>query len=220
MDPEHSHAHVCVFAKPARPGVAKTRLAGSVGAERAAALAGAFFQDTWTAMRALPGVHPIAAVSEMDDAFETLCSPEHIWLQGDGDLGQRIERVMQRALRSLPLAIAIGADTPGLPLRLIAEARDALRDFDAVLGPTEDGGFYLLGLRSCPSTLLHGLPWSQPHTFDETQQRLSERGLRCAVLSPWFDIDRPQDLAKLAALLDAGQLLAPHTKRLLNSRGR
>lgn len=70
-----------------------------------------------------------------------------IWLQGEGDLGARLERILSCALKSSLFAIAIGGDTPGLPSDLFEQARAALHVADAVIGPSEDGGFYLLGMR-------------------------------------------------------------------------
>ncbi len=136
-------------------------------------------------------------------------------MQGEGDLGARIERVLRNALQLASLAIAIGADAPALPARLLEAARDALGRADAVIGPADDGGFYLLGLRTCPVRLLAGLPWSAPDTFARTTERLRERGLRVEVLERWFDVDRPEDLDRLRALIQRGDIHAPSTARLL-----
>ncbi len=206
---------VCVFAKPPRAGGVKTRLASALGDEQAAALAGAFFEDTWAAAGALPWAAPVLATTEPHAAEWALANVAPAWPQGGGDLGDRLERVLRRALRATPAALAIGSDTPGLPPRLLSEARLALRSADAVLGPCEDGGFYLLGLRRCPEGLLRDLPWSASDTFVRTLARLRERGLSTAVLSPWFDVDRPADLARLAALIARGELHAPGTARAL-----
>ncbi len=88
------------------------------------------------------------------------------------------------------------------------------------LGPCEDGGFYLIGLRRCPGGLLRDLPWSGPDTFLRTLARLRGRGLSTAVLSPWFDEDRPADLACLHALIARGELHAPRSARALEALDR
>jgi glycosyltransferase A (GT-A) superfamily protein (DUF2064 family) len=98
---------------------------------------------------------------------------------------------------------------------LLEAGRDALGRADAVIGPADDGGFYLLGLRTCPERLLAGLPWSAPDTFARTIERLRERGLRVEVLERWFDVDRPEDLDRLRALIQRGEIHAPSTARLL-----
>jgi rSAM/selenodomain-associated transferase 1 len=207
-------ATICVFAKPPRPGVAKTRLASALGDVRAAALARAFFEDTWSAASSLPWATPVLATTE-PDASEWAGAAAPIWAQGRGDLGDRLARILRRALRGTPAALAIGTDTPGISATLLEQARAALREADAVLGPCDDGGFYLLGLRRCPPGLLSDLPWSAPETFARTLARLRERNLRTEVIARWFDVDRPPDLARLQGLVAAGELRAPRTAKAL-----
>jgi rSAM/selenodomain-associated transferase 1 len=205
---------VCVFAKPSRPGLVKTRLAPRVGAEGAARLARAFLEDTWRALGALRWARRILATTEIDGS-EPVVRGGQVWLQGTGDLGDRLARVLRRALRSSAGAIALGSDSPGLPRMLLEQARAQLRSHDAVLGPCADGGFYLLGLSRCPPGLLRGLRWSAPDTFERTRARLEERGLTTAVLPPWFDVDRPGDLARLSRLISRRAVTAPRTARVL-----
>jgi rSAM/selenodomain-associated transferase 1 len=200
---------ICIFAKPPVAGRVKTRLAAALGPERAAELARAFLDDTISAVRALPWAQPALATTEIVESDLPLL------LQGEGDLGERIERVLRAALQVAPSAIAIGADAPALPRRFLEAARAALDRADAVVGPAEDGGFYLLGLRLCPEGLLAGLPWSASETFTRTVERLWARGLRVEVLERWFDVDRPEDLERLRALLRSGEIDAPRTARLL-----
>jgi glycosyltransferase A (GT-A) superfamily protein (DUF2064 family) len=131
---------ICIFAKPPVAGGVKTRLASALGPEIAAELARAFLDDTMAAVRALGWARVAVASTAPHEGVETL-------LQGEGDLGARIERVLRAALADAPFAIAIGADAPALPRRLLEAARDVLQRADEVLGPADDGGFYLLGLR-------------------------------------------------------------------------
>jgi len=209
---------LCVFAKPPRPGQVKTRLAGAIGDEAAVALAEAFLRDTWDCARALPGAVPVLATTAARGALPAL-APGATWLQGPGDLGARLGRVMRRALRGKRPVIVIGADSPGLPPSLITGAAKALSRSDAVLGPADDGGFYLIGLRRCPAGLLTGLPWSTRDTSRQTLARLRSRRLSVTVLAPWFDVDRADDLRRLSAMITAGEVNAPHTARALAARG-
>ncbi|MCX5745873.1 MAG: TIGR04283 family arsenosugar biosynthesis glycosyltransferase [Proteobacteria bacterium] len=208
---------VCIFAKPPVPGQVKTRLAPAVGTQGAAALARAFLVDTCAMVRALPWARPIVATTGAFDAALTAELALPAWPQGDGDLGARLERILRRALAEHPAALAIGADSPGLPSRLLDDARAALADVDAAIGPTDDGGFYVLALRRCPEGLLDELPWSRPDTFARTLDRLRARGLTVRVLAPWFDVDRPADLARLRDLLERGAIVAPATQRWLGA---
>jgi rSAM/selenodomain-associated transferase 1 len=200
---------ICIFAKPPVAGRVKTRLAAALGAERAAALARAFLDDTIATVRALPWAQVALA------STEPVSGDVPVLLQGEGDLGERIERVLRAALELAPPAIAIGADAPALPPRLLKAARAALSRADAVIGPADDGGFYLLGLRACPEGLLADLPWSAPDTFVRTVVRLRAHGLRLEVLEPWFDVDRPEDLDRLRELIRNSEIVAPSTARLL-----
>lgn len=212
----YRQGHICVFAKPPRPGMVKTRLAAAVGKLGASQLANAFLRDTWDGVSALPWARSILATTEDPLKRIDLFSEMEIWLQGDGDLGQRIERVLQRALRFGPFAMAIGADTPGLPRRLFEQARTALDKADAVLGPCDDGGFYLVGLTGCPRGLFRDLPWSADDTFARTHARLCERGLSVEVIETWFDVDQLEDLHRLRRLIDHGDIIAPATTRVVS----
>jgi uncharacterized protein len=212
--PETARGRICVFAKTPEAGGVKTRLGLTDAA--AASLATAFFQDTWAQLAALSWARPVAALNGEPSALGGAPGGE-VWEQGDGDLGARLERVLHRALNDGPWAIALGADTPGLPAQRLEEARDALRTFDAVLGPSEDGGFYLLGLSRCPEGLLNSLPWSEPDTFVSTHQRLQQLGLEVAVLPKWFDLDRPDDLQRFKRMLERGEVIAPRSQRALEA---
>lgn len=206
---------VCVFLKPPIAGKVKTRLVPAVGAEGAAALAEAFFRDTWNCVEALSWAIPIVASTDSLSP-KILPRPEtQVWLQGGGDLGARIERILRRALTQSPFAMALGADSPGIPRSFLEHAHEALRSADAVLGPCDDGGFYLLGVRECPPGLLTGIPWSQSTTFAHTLDRLNQLGMKSTVLDPWYDIDCPQDLDRLRGDVEKGAIAAPHTASAL-----
>ncbi len=208
---------ICVFAKPPVAGSAKTRLASKIGATPAAAFAQAFLQDTWATVSALPWARVILATT--DNRFRDFClrSTAEIWLQGEGDLGQRIERVVKRGLAKVDTVIAVGADTPGLPPRLLEQAREELTLKDAVLGPCDDGGFYLIGLRRCPEGLFEGLPWSSPDTFAAMKARLESVGMSIGMLDRWFDVDEVEDLDRLRSEISQGHIDAPATKALLTA---
>ncbi len=207
---------ICVFAKPPVAGRVKTRLIPRLGSGGAAELAAAFLQDTWASVSALPWAKTVLASTE-GGLHDCLPGPMEIWIQGQGDLGARLANIFQRALRDHPYAIAIGADSPGLPVWFLEQARDALTRADAVIGPCKDGGFYLLGLRSCPADVLSGISWSAPTTCAETIAKLKATGLTVHILDSWFDVDTAEDLAKLHSLISANQIEAPRTKDFLEA---
>jgi uncharacterized protein len=204
------HVALCVFAKPPRAGEVKTRLAPALGDEGAARLARAFLLDTWALVTHVPWGSPVLA-SPGPWPEGILPAPVEVWPQGEGDLGARMERVLRRALERYPAAIVLGADSPGLSLAQLDSAREKLAHADAVFGPSEDGGFYLLALRRLPEGAFVELPWSQSHTLERTEARLVSLGLTVARVAPFFDVDVPEDLARLEAELVSGRLHAPAT---------
>ncbi len=206
-------AVVCIFAKPPQPDLVKTRLIPALGAERAAELAEAFLQDTVALVRTLPWAECIIAATER---FErSYFRPEEIWLQSEGDLGERLEKILRLALKRRTAVLAIGADSPGLPAAFLEDARKALRESDAVLGPSADGGFYLIGLKDCPAGVLGGIQWSHSSTLAETAARLEQYGLKTTRIGEWFDVDTPADLERLRRSLQKDPLAASKTAALL-----
>jgi 2-phospho-L-lactate guanylyltransferase (CobY/MobA/RfbA family) len=178
-------------------------------------LAEAFFRDTWSCVGSLSWALPVVATTDAIDPDIIPRTETQVWLQGGGELDARIERILRRALMEAPFAIALGADSPGIPREYLDRAHEALQSADAVLGPCEDGGFYLLGVRQCPLGMLSGIPWSQSTTFARTLDRLNELGLKSTILDPWYDIDRPEDLDRLRSDVAGGAITAPNTARVL-----
>lgn len=208
-------AIVCVFAKPPVAGKVKTRLIPAVGPERAAELAEAFLQDTLDSLGMPKWAEVIIAAT--GPFHRPYLHTYRVWIQPEGTLDHRIEAILRCALREAPLAIAIGADSPGLPGNTLEEARRLLNSQDAVLGPTTDGGFYLLGVKDCPEGFLAGIEWSRPTTMRDTIHRLRSRGLSLSLMSEWFDIDTPHDLSRLEDLLAQGLVTCTHTRVILEN---
>ena len=210
-----SRGCVCVFAKPPRPGTVKTRLVSVLGDDGAAALAHAFLLDTWSTTTRMAGVDVVLAATEVEAPEWRPLRATAVWPQGAGTLGDRLERVLRRALETHPFAIVIGTDVPGLPLSRLDDACAALRTADAVLGPADDGGFYLIGVSACPHGLLDTVPWSASDTCTRTLERLRQHHLATTVIAPWFDVDEPADLDTLRRRIRDGTIHAPETARIL-----
>lgn len=204
---------VCIFAKPPVAGAVKTRLIPAVGAERAAELAEAFLQDTLAVVRKFGWVEPVIAATA-PFAREYLHG-HPMWIQPGGDLGVRLEAILRRALLEHQMAFALGADSPGLPVNCLEQARNHLASYDAVLGPSTDGGFYLIGVKHCPPGLLNGIEWSKPTTMQQTISRLRQKGLSVVLLPQWFDVDTVVELARLECLLEERTIDCPHTQAVL-----
>jgi glycosyltransferase A (GT-A) superfamily protein (DUF2064 family) len=119
--------------------------------------------------------------------------------QGGGNLGAR----MARALAPLcdAGAVLIGTDTPSLPSRLLAQNVALLRRTRVVLGPSLDGGYYLVGVRGPLSDILRGIRWGGAQVLAETIRRLKRMRIPYALGPSWYDVDRWSDLMLLAAHL-------------------
>jgi glycosyltransferase A (GT-A) superfamily protein (DUF2064 family) len=115
-------------------------------------------------------------------------------------------------------ALLIGCDSPALPTEFLDRAVRLAGDpaTDLVLGPSEDGGYYLIGARSPRPELFADIPWSTGQVLEATERRARGLGLRIGWLPPWFDVDTAGDLDRLqAALAGAPAAAAPQTRRAL-----
>jgi glycosyltransferase A (GT-A) superfamily protein (DUF2064 family) len=171
--------------------------------------------DVWSVVQSVPGLVGVLAAAE-SGSFGIDVPGERIWLQEPGDLGSRIENILRKGLQVARAAIALGADSPLLGANHLNEAMACLEENDAVLGPAADGGFYLLGVRDCPSGLLAGVPWSSGETCKETERRLRMHGMRVGLIGSLVDIDTLAELEMLRSHLESmPREIAPHTRKLL-----
>jgi rSAM/selenodomain-associated transferase 1 len=192
-----NRAILCIFAKPPVPGKVKTRLIPYLSAREAADMAGAFLEDVASTCRKIPDTQTVIAT--LGDWPSDIPSPKdlEIWQQQGKDLGKRMESIFIRGLQQAPIILALGADAPLISIGILEDALGKLKENDALIGPSEDGGYYLLGFTRLQAGLLDNLPWSQPHTRQATEQRLTARGYTFAQTSMLFDIDTPEDLKRL-----------------------
>jgi 2-phospho-L-lactate guanylyltransferase (CobY/MobA/RfbA family) len=167
--------------------------------------------DTWSTVNLCPGVRPFLA-STQRGGFPISIAPEDIWLQGEGDLGERIERVVNRGFLQAPTVMAVGADSPALTPAHIIAALDALQTTDSVVGPSSDGGFYLFALRRMRAGLFSSLPWSSSKTLEALKERIEKCSLSLAELEPLFDVDTLNDLLTLESHLRTHPCAAPATR--------
>ena len=127
--------------------------------------------------------------------------------QRGADLGARMSRLLSDLLaEGYAGAIAVGTDTPTLPTAYLVEACEALRSgaADVVLGPSEDGGYYLIGLGAPAPELFVDMPWSTATVYAETLARARAGGRRISRLADWFDVDRVPDLVRLGRAPERG----------------
>jgi rSAM/selenodomain-associated transferase 1 len=192
---------LAILAKAPVPGAVKTRLIPALGADGAAALHARLIERTIeTACTAATGPVTLWVTPAPPDAYFTALAsrfPIGLAVQPDGDLGARMLSACQAAAAP---TIVIGTDCPALTTSQLREAADALRaGSDVVVIPAEDGGYVLIGSRQPQPALFDGMTWGIKTVMAETRQRLTQRGLTWRELPSLWDLDRPEDLARLRA---------------------
>jgi uncharacterized protein len=215
---------VAIMAKAPRPGAVKTRLCPPLLAAEAAALYRCFLLDKIAAVQALSGVRPMVAYTpdEAQAEFAVLAPDFALVPQRGPDLGARLHTTLASLLAAgHPGAIAVDSDTPTLPREFLQQAVDCLTGPgpDVVLGPTEDGGYYLIGVRAANRALFDDMPWSTSAVLEITLRRAAAAGLQTVCTPAWFDVDTPDDLRRLRTVLDGGRSAAEagETARFLTS---
>jgi rSAM/selenodomain-associated transferase 1 len=187
------------------PGVraVNTRVLAAGGVTLAPRLYDCFLRDRLDALATLGGIERMIAFTPVGAATQmTQLAPAGFTLvaQRGPDLGARLHNLLTDLLRAgHPGAIAVDSDSPTLPMYYVADAAQALvrREVDVVLGPCDDGGYYLIGVRApCPE-LFEAMPWSTERVLSLTLERARRLGLRIYLLPAWFDVDTEADLRRL-----------------------
>jgi uncharacterized protein len=188
-----------IFAKSPVPGQVKTRLISGIGRRRATSL----YQDLLT--------------RTLNTARKAGFSEIHVWVNGDvghryftrlknrhyvklyhqkgKDLGQRMFNAFDTVLRKYPYAVLIGSDCPSLSSSDLQLATEYLENkSDVVLGPADDGGYYLIGLRKNNPRLFSGIGWGKEKVFTDTCSHINDLNWDIRLLSRRWDVDRTTDL--------------------------
>jgi hypothetical protein len=191
-----------VAAKAPRAGLVKTRLARAIGDVAAVALYRAFLGDL--AARFARAPFPVGWYVAPEDAWDELASlvgrptpTGPVLFQGAGDWTAR-QRALFRdaARRGEARTVLVASDSPQLPLDVVAAAFDLLDRHEVVLGPTDDGGYYLIGMRGWRDVLA-GVRMSTATVLDEILARAASAGLSVGLVEPTFDVDEAADLDAL-----------------------
>ncbi|MEP0794687.1 TIGR04282 family arsenosugar biosynthesis glycosyltransferase [Trichocoleus sp. DQ-A3] len=194
-----------VFTRYPEPGKAKTRLIPVLGEDGASNLHRQMTEHTLSQARELQSDRATRVEVYFTGGDQQLMED---WLgadiiyqpQGEGDLGQRMKSAFQTAFAAGIEGVAIvGTDCPGLDAKIMAQAFEQLNGHDLVLGPAMDGGYYLIGLRWVIPELFAGINWGTSEVREKTVAIAISLGLAVAYLPPLFDVDRPEDLAKVTS---------------------
>ena len=178
-----------IFARLPVPGQVKTRLIPALGEEGAARLYARLLAQTVEVARESGLDFELRVTGGQVAAFHQLFGADVAVVdQGEGDLGEKMGRVDAPAL-------LVGSDCPGVTAPLLRAAADALEDRRVVLGPANDGGYYLIGFREPVPYLFDDMAWSTPSVLPTTLARLAQRGIGPAILPELADIDTAEDFA-------------------------
>lgn len=215
LDPDRDG--LIAFAKAPRPGRVKTRLGSVIGEEEAARLYRAFLADS---LRAYAGLDVGLRIYVVPPAsgFPTELVPAGASLHeqvGEG-LGPRMQRAFEETFEDgHRRAVIVGTDHPSLPSAHLRAAYAGLRrDGRVVIGPSRDGGYYLLGMRRTYPEVFGG-PYSHSEVFRQALERTVRAGALPVILPAWYDVDGAEQLARLRKDLEAEPHRAPRTRALL-----
>lgn len=209
-----------VFAKVPQPGRVKTRLTSVLSKEEAASLYEAFLRDA------------LAQYQEMEKVVRLYMSPSGTPLpddlvpsgvevfeqRGEGLGARMMHAFLESFAAGFERLVIIGTDHPTLPTAFIEQAFEALSDPMSIsIGPSEDGGYYLLGMNDYYPQLFRGFTYSHDEVFAQTLERIGDTGAKVSVLPLWYDVDTPDLLSKLIKDLQDPGIHAKNTRRVLAS---
>ncbi len=194
-----------MFAKFWAPGQVKTRLAASIGAVQAAHLHHAFVETLLERFRHAGDRRSVVFTpADRGREFAALAGDDwELAAQAEGDLGERMQAWFDGAFAAgAERAVLIGSDSPTLPASLIESAFELLGHQSVVLGPADDGGYYLVGAARQTPPIFERMAWSQPSLWSETVARLEALQWSYAALPCWYDVDDSDSLERLRAELE------------------
>ena len=199
-------ACIIVFVKNPVPGQVKTRLIPHLSPEQAASLYQAFLVDWCNALSAISAARRVIAYTPPKDlsALQTLIGGDSVYIPQQGaTLGERLIAAARWAYdQGYAKFLFVGSDSPTLPIQYIERAFDLLESRDVVIGPSVDGGYYLIGFSKHGASLLiptifEEITWSTDVVFRQTLGKIQTINVRLGLLPPWYDVDTPAGLQLL-----------------------
>jgi rSAM/selenodomain-associated transferase 1 len=188
---------VGVFAKEPVAGRVKTRLCPPLTPAQAAQLYRISLLETVSVMSDA-GFDPVVFYTGDEAFFRRTFPRTRLVPQGEGNLGERMERALELLLGECAAAVLIGSDSPDLPPSHVKEAFAALAEADFVTAPSRDGGYVLVGERRHHPELFRNIPWSTDAVLETTRRRAVEESVNYGEVGGWDDVD---DLVSLTRLL-------------------
>ena len=194
-----------VFAKYWRPGEVKSRLAADIGPDAAATLYRSFVTTLLDRLsgagdRRVLAYSPADQLAEFQNLLRALNRHQDWSLepQSSADLGRRMSQFFDDAFSAgASRVVLLGSDSPNLPIDLVDQAFAELDNVPVVLGPTTDGGYYLVGASGSTPPIFTDVAWSTSSVWRQTTQRLVARSIPYHTLPEWYDVDHLADLRRL-----------------------
>jgi uncharacterized protein len=217
-----SDTALMIMTRYPQKGQVKTRLARQIGDEATLQIYQAFLSDLatrfsktaydlyWVYTPAIPDFHAALSTLLAPTSLPGRSFPQ----QGEGLGARLLDAFRTISAQDYQAGILIGSDNPHIAKETILQAREALKDADVVLGPAEDGGYYLIAMCR-PYDLFTDIPMSTDAVLRLTIQKAQDQNLRVHLLNPLFDIDEQADLLRLVRLLEEEPTLAPATAACL-----
>lgn len=191
---------IIIMAKVPISGNVKTRLQDVISPEKCAELAAAFLKDTVNKAKSVCKNTIIAFFPPSEKAELAKILPDEKIIEQTGEnLGERMFNAFEFAFSQKSDAVVmLGTDSPTFPADFIEQAFEFLElETDAVLGKTDDGGFYLIGLRVLPREIFENVAWSSAETFEQVYRNISNLNLHLREVPSWYDVDETQDFERL-----------------------
>jgi len=213
---------IVVMAKQPLVGKTKTRLVPALSLQEAADLYQALLLDTLAMVSDLPWADLAVAITPPQSRpyFESITSAGTLLLPVEGqDIGACLAQTLDLALQlGYRKVFALNSDGPSVPPEYLGQAVNYLEQADVVLGPGEDGGYYLVGLTQPHPGIFSDITWSTENVLSQTLERAAGLGLRTALTPPWYDVDTPAEVLRLIKELEAiSPDRLPNTRRFLGN---
>jgi uncharacterized protein len=211
-----------IMAKQPQVGKTKTRLCPPFTPAEAAALAEALLLDTLDVVARIPGTALAVAITPVEARvyFEQISPPGTLLLPVQGSsIGDCLSMALNNLLESgFTKALALNADGPSLPPEYLSQAVDLLDTHELVLGPSLDGGYYLIGMKKFIPQVFNRIAWSTERVLLQTLEQANALGLKYALTPEWYDVDTAKDVERLG--VDVENISAErlvHTRQFLNN---
>ncbi|MCB0280403.1 MAG: TIGR04282 family arsenosugar biosynthesis glycosyltransferase [Calditrichaeota bacterium] len=204
-----SKTALVVFVKEPIAGKVKTRLIPPLTKQEAADLYSLFIQDSFQRYKQLihlVDIHYFFAPENGCTQLQSLLPEQRSWHPQTGNnLGERMHNAFIEMLNTYRSVLIIGSDHPNLPITYIRKAITVLEYVDISIGPSNDGGYYCIGLKRANRNLFEGINWSTKEVYPETTKRIATEKLEPFILPDWYDIDDSDDLKRFISDTDQSE---------------